>query len=492
MKYIIVVDKQPKSNPSTEKREYPIDIEELRAKGNVHDSLIIKLGQVHVMRRLSLSKYHVLSVLAEPIKEPLPDVNIELFDGDNYIYLVDMIGNVFYAQYLNKNDFNDVFATRTEMQGAIEVSSREIEISVDKKLTDYSTTEETKALIQLEADQIKEEVSRDYATKEGLEQERSERIQKANEISEKVEKKVDGDTITGAYLMLLINGDTSEAKLKADKISIEGKKAKFKTNTKTDYTYSKADLDKIRKYIMNEKTLTQAEINLYDINNDGVITATDYTMISNRIGTNGGSFSLQGSFEINPDSASENVIIRDSSGEKITSVGLYGMRTRYFGALQANIKNLFGKSIFISEDGINYIPAQMSADIENGEIVMDLVSRNASNSTSIKSSGIETPKLTQTSLKSKKKNIKKLKANATDLIKNSDICLYNLKGEKAKSKKHIGLVIGDGYNCPNEVISEDGQGVEQYSMTSLAWKAIQEQQEIIENLKQRIEELEAK
>lgn len=70
--------------------------------------------------------------------------------------------------------------------------------------------------------------------------------------------------------------------------------------------------------------------------------------------------------------------------------------------------------------------------------------------------------------------------------------MYNLKGEKSGSKKHIGLVIGEGYNCPDEVISEDGQGVEQYSMTSLAWKAIQELIEENQNLKQRIEKLEAK
>lgn len=94
-------------------------------------------------------------------------------------------------------------------------------------------------------------------------------------------------------------------------------------------------------------------------------------------------------------------------------------------------------------------------------------------------------KLTQTSLKSKKKNIEKLEVNAIELIKNSDICLYNLKGEQDGSKKHIGLVIGEGYNCPNEVISENGQGVEQYSMTSVAWKAIQEQQEEIEYLKEK-------
>ncbi len=110
-------------------------------------------------------------------------------------------------------------------------------------------------------------------------------------------------------------------------------------------------------------------------------------------------------------------------------------------------------------------------------------------STLIWDNGITTPKLTQTSLKSKKKNIKKLKVNATELIKKADVCLYNIKGEKSKSKKHIGLIIGKGYNCPMEVISEDGQGVEQYSMTSLAWKAIQEQQDIIQEQNNLIQDL---
>ena len=65
-----------------------------------------------------------------------------------------------------------------------------------------------------------------------------------------------------------------------------------------------------------------------------------------------------------------------------------------------------------------------------------------------------------------------------------------LKGEKPTGYRHYGLVIGENYNCPNEVISESGKGVEIYSMVALAWKAIQEQQEIIENLEKRIKELE--
>lgn len=77
-------------------------------------------------------------------------------------------------------------------------------------------------------------------------------------------------------------------------------------------------------------------------------------------------------------------------------------------------------------------------------------------------------------------------------------CIYNFdykseiknKEDKNGEPLHYGLVIGDGYNTPKEVISEDGKGIDLYSMTSLAWKAIQEQQTIITALEKRVEELE--
>ena len=92
------------------------------------------------------------------------------------------------------------------------------------------------------------------------------------------------------------------------------------------------------------------------------------------------------------------------------------------------------------------------------------------------------------SLKKLKKNIEKLDIKATDLIKNTDICTYNFKTENDNNKKHIGLIIGEGYNCPIEIMSEDEQSIEQYSMTSVAWKAIQELTKEIDDLKKRLEE----
>ena len=166
MKYKIIVDKQSRTNPSDEKREYEVEIEELRCKGNVYDSLVITKDEDYVIRRLSLSEYGILTVLEEPVKQPLENINIELFEGENYVYLIDMIGNKFYAEYILNNDFNRTFATKIEM----------------------------------------------FATIETL----------ANSINLELNKKVDGKDYTSAQILLMINDDISEAKIKADKINING------------------------------------------------------------------------------------------------------------------------------------------------------------------------------------------------------------------------------------------------------------------------------
>ena len=97
------------TSPTEDKKEYIVDIEELRVKGDIYDSLNIEMDRTYVTRRLSLSEYGVLSVLDEPVIEELSDLDIELFEGDNYIYLMDMQGNSFHAEYIIKNDFTNIY-----------------------------------------------------------------------------------------------------------------------------------------------------------------------------------------------------------------------------------------------------------------------------------------------------------------------------------------------------------------------------------------------
>ena len=65
-----------------------------------------------------------------------------------------------------------------------------------------------------------------------------------------------------------------------------------------------------------------------------------------------------------------------------------------------------------------------------------------------------------------------------------------MKAEEDNTKKHIGFVIGDKFKYSEEITSKDNDGVDIYSFVSVCCKAIQEQQEQIEELKKRIEKLE--
>lgn len=86
------------------------------------------------------------------------------------------------------------------------------------------------------------------------------------------------------------------------------------------------------------------------------------------------------------------------------------------------------------------------------------------------------------SLAEKKENFEKLE-KALEIIKSTDIYKYHYKNEKRK-KKHIGLVIGDKYNYSKELTNEKNDSVDLYSMIGVCFKAIQEQQEEIEKLKE--------
>jgi hypothetical protein len=96
-----------------------------------------------------------------------------------------------------------------------------------------------------------------------------------------------------------------------------------------------------------------------------------------------------------------------------------------------------------------------------------------------------------TSVEEIKENIEKYNKNALDIIKGIDIYSYDYKGNKCKKKK-IGLVIGDNYKYSKEITDDEEKSVNLYSFISVCCKAIQEQQEEIEELQNKIKELEDK
>ena len=93
--------------------------------------------------------------------------------------------------------------------------------------------------------------------------------------------------------------------------------------------------------------------------------------------------------------------------------------------------------------------------------------------------------LTNRSKEELKKNIEPL-SKSLDKVKLADICTYDLKAEK-NGNKHIGMVLGDSYNVPEEIIGydKDGEpeGIDLYSMCSMLWKAVQELSAEVEELR---------
>lgn len=160
MQYKIIVDKQPSTNPTEERKEYTIETDELRFKGDVYDSIRITPDMAYIIRRLKLSQYGVLTVLDEPDIQELTDLNVELFEGNNYVYLSNLQGNVIYAEYLIKSDFTDTYVTKNEMNSSIKQTAQIIELSINQKLEGVATTEELESAIEQTASSIKSIVSK--------------------------------------------------------------------------------------------------------------------------------------------------------------------------------------------------------------------------------------------------------------------------------------------------------------------------------------------
>ncbi len=118
-----------------------------------------------------------------------------------------------------------------------------------------------------------------------------------------------------------------------------------------------------------------------------------------------------------------------------------------------------------------------------------MIFKNLSEYSNIRTNGIETTgevvaeAFNPRSTVEIKENIKQFNNNALNIINNSDIYSFNYKNNK--NNKTIGLVIGDGYKTPKEVMSNN-DAINMYSMNSLAWKAIQELSQKVTNLEKEI------
>ena len=431
--YNIIVDKQPYSNPSTEKRQYTIKIEELRRKGTVVDILSIESGKAVVTRKIGYYQGETY-LLEEPIIEEIKDIDIFLFEGTNYIYVQNENNMILSAEYVIKNEFTDTYPTKIEMTTSINESANEIILNVNQILTNYDTREEVNSKIS----------------------------QTASEINLEVAKKVNDEELTGANIMLRVNEDTSEAQIRADKIELSAE-------------------DVLN--LLSGNTINLSGKNIKISSNNFSVDENGNMILKSSDGKTEGTTSF---IIVNTERYVElkeyynRVLLKNSSAGVTASMMI--------GDAQSGI---------LGDIGVSNNSSSASLTVEDGGTASMSVGNNNGNWSYVYPDYIKSTEFRNSSLESLKKNFEKLdNETALNIVLDTDIYKYNLKSQKDTDKKHIGFVIGDKYKYSKEITSQNNDGVNNYSMISASYGAIQKlysimqgQQTIIEQLQKEIKEM---
>ena len=147
---------------------------------------------------------------------------IELKDGDYTVELLGYTNAYLSLRLMAQNIYTTQFATKAEVSSEISQKADEVNISVDKKLSNYSTTTQMNSAINIKANEITSNVSTTYATKGELNTAKSEIKQTTDSISSTVSKKVGNDEIISK-----INQSAETVQIDANKISLKRKRDKF-------------------------------------------------------------------------------------------------------------------------------------------------------------------------------------------------------------------------------------------------------------------------
>lgn len=109
---------------------YDLGIKEvLRQNGDICDEFVLKDGQAKVIRRINQDG----SIKETEEIEDLGKLEIYLSSEYNEIYIKNYTAKI-KARYAVKNEFTNTFATKVEMNTAIEQTSREINLKVEEKV----------------------------------------------------------------------------------------------------------------------------------------------------------------------------------------------------------------------------------------------------------------------------------------------------------------------------------------------------------------------
>ena len=499
--FTLVLDTQGRAEKS--KNAIEIDIllgEPLRNIEEVRDYLSIDGNIVSVTRKIGVNESNELYELEKPTYEEIGKLELPSFDENTYIYVDEYYNLNYYAKYIIKNAYSETYATKVELKSAISETEKNVNISVDEKLEKYSTTEETKGMIDVSSKQLTLEVSKkvdiDELEKYSTTEETKGMIDlTADEFSVEVSKKIGKEEVVSS-----INQTSDKIALKGNRISIksnyfelteEGKivaisgkiggfeleTEKFSGNLNGVYSFDLQDVCLLLNYLNDNTSLTSELKNIYDVNNDGTLDILDVvTMLNILKGKTENTKNVKGTIVFNSKDPKNAISIKDQYGNILSSFSVFGINTENISARRVQIGQ------FETANDNKFVG--ISLDSEKNLVNVT----NGTNSSKIEPTKMQSQAFNNNSLEELKKNIEK-QENVMDIVKNSEIYKFNYKDENNDDKKHIGFIIGKKYYTPEELLNKEKNAIDIYSMASINWKCTQEILEELKNTKEELEEL---
>lgn len=403
-----------------------------------------------VTKRCKYNADGTVGVLATEVVTTYEYPEIILAEGNYTIQLLGYEYGYVFVRLMAKNIYTTQFYTKSETNSLIEQTSSSIDLSVNQKLTNYSTTNQMNSAINVKANQITSEVSQTYETKDNANTNYSRLTQTATSLQSQISandqdistinqtvsgvqievgKKYNTSDFTNAKITAKINDGTSSVQISANKVSLAGKTINMTSdNIAINSTNFKVDKN-------GNMTCSNANVN-------GIITSNNATIT-------GGSFSV------------------NSDGD--SSIDIHSSR------------NDRSQVLVYADDNGGGITL-------GGRVFNDIILRGGNNRHITCQGYMEATAYNYVSDIRLKEEIIEFDKNAIDIIKKGKIYNYQFKSNK---NKEFGLVVGEGYECPEEVIvkGDEYYGISAYRMSSVLWKAVQEQQEVIEDLKKEIKKM---
>lgn len=467
------------SNLLVDDTKYKLDFDFLNYIDNdVCDEFVYDNGICYIIRRVGIDENGDKYALNKEVIEARKSVIINV-DSNSTISLESFNNAILKATYLLDNAYTDNFTTKIEVQSEIQQTAESITSNVTanyatkKNLQDVDAT--LSSQIQQTATSIMSTVSENYSTKDELnetEESLSSTIQQTAEsitstVSQTYETKTDAQTEysqiqqttdsisqtvannnTKANIVAKINDNTSQVQIDADVINLSA-------------------TDILNLLAGNSINLTSKNITLnstnFNVDTNGNASFSNANRNNTRLKVSGTGFA---GYNNTTNYYADGIGVRSSANSEIFSIRvgrLYASGVNYESP-SINMTNGYGQTTDLA-------PADLSMTQGSSYTYVDAVSG-----------------VTHSSREEYKKNIVK-RTNNLDLIKNVDVYEYLFKHEEENNKKHIGLIIGENYNTPKEIINESETGINLHDMCGVMWGAIKELAEENEKLKKEMEEL---